>query len=97
MKFEKFVDKTTEASEMLKLLANQKRLLILCKLAEAEETSVTELSKFVGLSQSALSQHLAKMRENKIIATRREAQNIYYRIDNKDVAKIMETLREIYC
>lgn len=97
MKFEKFVGKTTEASEMLKLLANEKRLLILCKLAESEETSVTELSKFVKLSQSALSQHLAKMRENNIITTRREAQNIYYRIRNPDVAKIMETLREIYC
>lgn len=97
MKFEKFVGKTAEASEMLKLLANEKRLLILCKLAETEETSVTELSKYVGLSQSALSQHLAKMRKNKIIATRREAQNVYYRIDNEDVAQIMETLREIYC
>ena len=97
MDFENFIDKTEEASKMLKLLANEKRLLILCKLAENEETSVAELSKFVTLSQSALSQHLAKMREQEIIATRRDKQNIYYRIDNENVAKIMATLRDIYC
>ncbi len=97
MSLEIFIEKTEEASKMLKLLANEKRLLILCKLTEKEKTTVGELSKFVGLSQSALSQHLAKMREQDIITTRREAQNIYYTINNKDVAKIMETLRQIYC
>lgn len=60
MNLDAFIDKTEEASKLLKLLANEKRLLILCKLSESEETSVTELSKFVNLSQSALSQHLAK-------------------------------------
>lgn len=97
MDFETFIEKTEEASQLLKLLANEKRLLILCKLAENEETSVSELSDFVKLSQSALSQHLAKMREQKIIATRRDKQTIYYRIDDKNTAKIMATLRDIYC
>lgn len=97
MNLDAFIGKTEEASGLLKLLANEKRLLILCKLSEVEETSVSDLSEFIGLSQSALSQHLAKMREQKLIATRREAQTIYYRIDNENVAKIMETLRDIYC
>ncbi len=97
MNLETFVDKTSEASILLKLLANQKRLLILCKLSEKQETSVNDLSKFVGLSQSALSQHLAKMRDQKIIASSRKAQTVYYRIDDADVAKIMVTLQEIYC
>lgn len=97
MNLDAFIDKTEEASKLLKLLANEKRLLILCKLSESEETSVTELSKFVNLSQSALSQHLAKMRQQNLITTRREAQSIYYRIENPDISKIMLTLRDIFC
>lgn len=94
---EAFKGKTNEASKLLKLLANEKRLLILCKLSEADETSVSELSKGIGLSQSALSQHLAKMREQGLVSTRRESQSIFYRIDNKVVARLMETLHDIYC
>lgn len=97
MNLEAFVGKTAEASKLLKLLANEKRLLILCKLSEVDESSVNELSQHIGLSQSALSQHLAKMREQGLVATRRESQSIFYRIDNPDVAQIMETLRVIYC
>lgn len=97
MNLDAFIGKTAEASKLLKLLANEKRLLILCKLSEADETSVNQLSQHIGLSQSALSQHLAKMREQGLVATRRESQTIYYRIDNTDVARIMETLRDIYC
>ena len=97
MMLEAFIDKTEEASKLLKLLANEKRLLILCKLSEVEESSVSDLSQHIGLSQSALSQHLAKMREQDMVTTRREAQTIFYRIDNPAIAKIMETLRDIYC
>lgn len=97
MNLDTFVGKTAEASKLLKLLANEKRLLILCKLSEVEESSVNELSQHIGLSQSALSQHLAKMREQGLVATRRESQSIFYRIDNSNVARIMETLRDIYC
>ncbi|PCI86682.1 MAG: transcriptional regulator [Hyphomicrobiales bacterium] len=97
MKLEAFIDKTEEASKLLKLLANEKRLLILCKLSEVEESSVSDLSRHIGLSQSALSQHLAKMRDQDLVTTRREAQTIFYRIDNPAIIKIMETLHNIYC
>ncbi|MBL1241905.1 MAG: helix-turn-helix transcriptional regulator [OCS116 cluster bacterium] len=97
MNLEAFTHKTEEASKLLKLLANEKRLLILCKLSEVEESSVSDLSQHIGLSQSALSQHLAKMREQDLVSTRREAQTIFYRIDNPAIARIMETLRDIYC
>lgn len=97
MKLEAFIDKTEQASKLLKLLANEKRLLILCKLSEVEESSVSDLSQHIGLSQSALSQHLAKMREQDLVTTRREAQTIFYRIDNPAIIKIMETLHDIYC
>lgn len=97
MNLQAFMDKTEEATQLLKLLANENRLLILCKLSEMGETSVTELSQHIKLSQSALSQHLAKMREQGIVSTRRESQSIFYRIDNDDVAQIMQTLHDIYC
>lgn len=97
MTLQAFIKKTDKASQLLKLLANENRLLILCKLSEVGEISVTELSEHIKLSQSALSQHLAKMREQGIVSTRRESQSIFYRIDNADVAKIMQTLHDIYC
>lgn len=97
MTLQAFIKKTDKASQLLKLLANENRLLILCKLSEVGEISVTELSEHIKLSQSALSQHLAKMREQGIVSTRRESQSIFYRIDNSDVAKIMQTLHDIYC
>jgi ArsR family transcriptional regulator, virulence genes transcriptional regulator len=86
-----------EAAALLKLLANEHRLLILCRLAADRELSVGELMKSVKLGQSALSQHLARMREEGVVATRRDAQTIYYRIANRDVARILTTLKNIYC
>ena len=71
----------------LKLLANENRLLILCRLALAREMSVNDLAEAVGLSQSALSQHLAKMREEGLLATRREAQTVFYRIADPNAAR----------
>ena len=78
--------KASEASALLKLLANENRLLILCRLALKGEMSVNDIADAVGLSQSALSQHLAKMRDEGLVATRREAQTVFYRIADKNAA-----------
>ncbi len=87
---------TKKASELLKALANENRLMILCLLVEGEMT-VSEINMQIDLSQSALSQHLAVLRKDGLVATRRESQTIYYRIASQDAAKILETLHGIYC
>jgi DNA-binding transcriptional ArsR family regulator len=92
-----FEAKAAEAADMLKLLANERRLLILCRLAAEREMPVGALADAVGLSQSALSQHLAKMREEGLVATRREAQTIHYRIADARVARLLKVLKDIYC
>jgi len=89
--------KAGEAAQLLKLLANENRLLILCRLALARELSVTGLADAVGLSQSALSQHLAKMRTDGLLATRRDAQTVYYRISDPNAARLLALLKNIYC
>lgn len=89
--------KAGEAAGLLKLLANENRLLILCRLAIAGELSVGSLADAAGLSQSALSQHLAKMREDGLLATRRDAQTIYYRIADQNAAQLLAALKDIYC
>jgi DNA-binding transcriptional ArsR family regulator len=86
-----------DAAQLLKLLANEHRLLILCRLVVERELSVGELMQSVNLGQSALSQHLAKMREEGLVATRRDAQTIYYRIADRNVARILAVLKSIYC
>jgi DNA-binding transcriptional ArsR family regulator len=86
-----------EAARLLRLLANEKRLLILCHMVEAGEMNVRSLADAVGLSQSALSQHLAKLREDALVATRREAQTIYYRLADPKAARVLANLRDIYC
>lgn len=85
-----------EAAAFLKSLANEKRLLILCSLAD-EELSVGELNKRVELSQSALSQHLAWLRDANLVTTRREAQTIYYRLEGERALRIIATLKDIFC
>lgn len=89
--------KAAEAAGFLKLIANENRLLILCRLAVARELSVNDLVEAVGLSQSALSQHLAKMREDGLLATRREAQTVFYRIADPNAARLLALLKSIYC
>ena len=86
-----------EATRVLGLLSNAQRLQIVCHLSQAEELSVGELWKHTDLSQSALSQHLAKLRDAGLVTTRREQQTIYYRIARSDVAKLLHTLHELYC
>lgn len=92
-----FEKKAGQAAQMLKLLANENRLLILCQLVMTREMSVNDLTDAVGLSQSALSQHLAKMRDEGLLATRREAQTVFYRIGDPNAARILSLLKNIYC
>lgn len=80
----------------LAMIANPKRLLILCRLAEGE-ASVGELQAVAGLSQSALSQHLARLRASGAVATRREAQTIFYRLADPDTRALMTALYQIFC
>lgn len=85
-----------EASRLLKALSNEKRLMILCRLGE-EELPVSVLVAASGLSQSALSQHLARLRDEGLVATRREAQSIFYRISDPAVLRVIAVLAALYC
>jgi len=85
------------ATRMLKLLGNEKRLLILCSLIVHGEMKVGDLVKAVGLSQSALSQHLALLRADGLLAFRRESQTLYYRVSDPRAARILKLLKDIYC
>jgi DNA-binding transcriptional ArsR family regulator len=84
-----------DAAELMKLLANDQRLIILCRLSEGE-LSVSELGQHVNLAQSALSQHLAKLRAHGVVATRREGQNIYYRLANSIAHRLVGALCDLY-
>ena len=85
-----------EAAQLLKALGNEQRLHILCNLLDGP-LSVGELNERLELSQSALSQHLALLREMELVATRREAQTIYYSLPDGPVVRVMALLQDIYC
>jgi DNA-binding transcriptional ArsR family regulator len=85
-----------EAAGFLKILANDRRLMILCELLKGER-SVSELEEIVGLSQSALSQHLARLRRSHLVKTRRESQTIHYSIADPGVTKVIGALYDLYC
>ena len=85
-----------EAARLLKALANEKRLQLLCLLAEGEH-NVGELNARLDLSQSALSQHLAVLRRDGLVETRRSAQAIYYALAPGPVERVIATLHSIYC
>ena len=89
--------KAGQVAGLLRALANDRRLLILCTLVELGEATVGTLAEEVGLSQSALSQHLARMRDEEIVAFRREAQSIWYRIADPRVETLFATLHRLYC
>ena len=91
-----FAAKAGEAAALLKALANETRLMVLCTLVGGEH-SVSALREECGLSQSALSQHLARLREEGLVATRRDAQTIYYRLDYPKAASLLATLAALYC
>lgn len=90
-------ENAARVADLLKAVANESRLLVLCYLATEGELSVNTLVERVGLSQSALSQHLAKLREEHLVSTRREAQTIYYRIADAKIGTLMTTLHDLYC
>lgn len=89
------IEKNVEfAAGLLKALSNEKRLLIICALHRGEK-SVSELEAIIELSQSALSQHLARLRRDKLVRTRRDAQTIYYSLDHEATTEILKCLYEI--
>jgi DNA-binding transcriptional ArsR family regulator len=92
----RFEASAEEAAALLRAMSNERRLLILCELGSGE-LSVGEIQERVGLSQSALSQHLAVLREQDLVATRREAQTIFYSIADPAALKVIATLASIYC
>jgi DNA-binding transcriptional ArsR family regulator len=85
-----------QAAELLKALSNPQRLRVMCLLIDGERT-VGEINAEVELSQSALSQHLAVLREGGWVQTRRESQNVYYSVSEGPVHRLIETLHDIYC
>jgi len=86
-----------EVASVLRALSNERRLMILCKLVERGEANVNSLAETVGLSQSALSQHLAKMREEGLVTYRRESQTLWYRIADPRIEELLATLHKLYC
>ena len=92
----RFQENAASAAGLLRVMANEHRLMILCRLG-AGEMSVGALSAGVDLSQSALSQHLALLRKEGLVATRREGQTIYYRLDDPAAVRVIETLAEVFC
>ncbi len=89
-------DNALRASTLLKAMSNQHRLMILCQLVPGEKC-VGDLEEIIGLSQSALSQHLARLRRDNLVATRREAQTIYYSLSGDEASAVIETLYSLYC
>jgi DNA-binding transcriptional ArsR family regulator len=86
----------TRACNVLGAMANPSRLMILCQLAESEK-SVGELQPLIGLSQSALSQHLALLRDKKLVRARRAGQQIFYSLASSDASALMHTLHAQFC
>ena len=93
---ERIQNNARRASTLLKAMSNQHRLMILCQLVPGEKC-VSELEKIVGLSQSALSQHLARLRRDNLVSTRREAQTIHYSLAGEEASAVIETLYGLYC
>lgn len=93
---DKLKDNATVASGLLKTMANEWRLLILCHLSQGEK-SVGQLEQLVGLNQSALSQHLAILRREHLVGTRRSAQSIYYSLSSHEAETIIGALYSLYC
>lgn len=89
--------RAAEVSRLLGMLANERRLLLLCHLAEEREASPGQLADVVGLSHSALSQHLAKLREEGLVAVRREGTTLHYRVADARVTRLLITLRDLFC
>ncbi len=89
-------ENAARASDLLRALGNPNRLMIMCQLADGEK-SVGELESVVGLSQSALSQHLARLRRDELVTTRRQAQTIFYSLAGDEATSVIQVLYELYC
>ena len=96
MNLEELKSKAGAAEALLKAVANRNRLIILCELLHGE-VSVTKLQQAIHLSQSALSQHLARLRADKLVSTRRESQTIHYSLASHEVKELIELLYRLYC
>lgn len=96
MNLDTFHDKAWRASTLLKAMSNRHRLIILCQLARGEKC-VGELERMVGLGQSALSQHLARLRRDELVTTRRVAQTIYYSLVGDEARTVIKALYGLYC
>jgi ArsR family transcriptional regulator len=92
-----FAANAEHVADVLRAIANERRLMILCKLVEWGEATVGTLVEAVGLSQSALSQHLAKMRDEGIVTFRRESQTLWYRIADARTEALLGHLQQLYC
>ncbi|WP_300974870.1 helix-turn-helix transcriptional regulator [Sphingomonas sp. LHG3406-1] len=93
----RFGEQATMAVALLKSMANECRLLVLCHLSAEGELSVGQLQDRVGLGQSALSQHLAKLREEGLVATRREAQTVFYSVCDPKAQQVLALLHDLFC
>jgi DNA-binding transcriptional ArsR family regulator len=93
---DKMHSSAADVSDLLKLLGHPDRLMVLCQLKFGEQ-SVGELSRNLGIKQSPLSQHLARMRHEGVVSSRREAQTMYYSIADRKVAQVICVLYELYC
>jgi ArsR family transcriptional regulator len=95
--FADFQRNAAEVAGILSALANERRLMILCQLVEYGEATVGSLVDAVGVSQSALSQHLSKMRDEGIVTFRKESQMVWYRIADPRIEKLFATLHQLFC
>ncbi|WP_323012448.1 MULTISPECIES: metalloregulator ArsR/SmtB family transcription factor [Pseudomonadota] len=92
-----FEQKAGTVAQTLKALSNTRRLMVLCKLIEHKERTVGDLALDVNLSQSALSQHLAKMREQGLVDFHRKSQTLWYRVADPQIETLLATLYQLYC
>lgn len=97
MDIDKMQQQADYAVVLLKALANERRLFILCHLLNEGEMCVGEMNKKLGLSQSALSQHLAWLRKDKLVCTRKEAQTVFYSLKSDEVKELIQVLNNMYC
>jgi ArsR family transcriptional regulator, virulence genes transcriptional regulator len=96
MELVRFEQQAAEVAGILRALANERRLMILCKLVELGEAKVGTLADAVGLSRSALSQHLAKLWDEGVVAFRRESQTVWYRIADPRIEQLFATLHALF-
>lgn len=92
-----FEAQAAQAVNLLKALANEPRLLVLCHLADGQELAVGAIAQRLQLSQSALSQHLAKLREQGLLTTRKEAQTVFYRVCDPKALQLLTLLQDLFC